>query len=96
MSLDLFGLPLPEPKPGRPTQPYRIRQAERLRLGRHPLNALPLAEDLAARCGNCANLRKHQLGKTYWKCALGPFTHGPATDLKLRWPGCSQWQPRAG
>lgn len=50
------------------------------------------------RCGTCAHATRTMAcgGKVFYKCGLMQkhWTHGAGTDIKLRWPACSQWQSR--
>jgi hypothetical protein len=70
----------------------RARQRARLDSGHHPLNGLRLATEADARCGNCVHLREHHHRRTYYKCAEFGASHGPRTDVRLRWPGCELWR----
>lgn len=71
------------------------RTARRNRLiaaGRHPLIDGPIRTD-GETCGTCANLRTVEYAGRYHKCALRQ-TRGPATDVRLRWPGCRAWEAK--
>ena len=67
------------------------RQKALLAKGIHPLMRTPVDPDPAHTCGSCAWRFMQTAAGTYYKCALSIVTHGPATDLRLRWPGCSKW-----
>lgn len=49
-------------------------------------------------CGSCNHLvaTGRSRRKTYYKCALtrGCWTHGPRTDIRVRWDACSKWEKR--
>lgn len=62
--------------------------------GVHPHNALPLREPSGEKCGSCKHLFAHKWSKTYHKCGIGPVSHGPATDVRVRWPACVKWEAR--
>ena len=42
-------------------------------------------------CKNAVRLDYHD--KAYWKCGLmrSVWTHGAASDIKLKWPACGDW-----
>lgn len=48
-------------------------------------------------CGSCRHRVVRQLGKGYQKCQLKlkHWTHGAGTDIKVYFPACSKWEPRA-
>lgn len=44
-------------------------------------------------CGGCTHrvlIGGH--AKSYPKCALGPITGGPKTDVRAFWPACPRWE----
>jgi hypothetical protein len=44
-------------------------------------------------CKSCAYLFAHQPGnKRFYKCELRNFTHGAASDHKVRWPACGRYE----
>lgn len=44
-------------------------------------------------CRSCAHYCRVQGGvKTYPKCGLVKWSHGPGTDIKARAPACAQWR----
>lgn len=60
-----------------------VQQKATIARGRHPLTgglAFP-----GASCGTCPHAHKD---RGFIKCALGPNTRGPGTDLRLWWPAC--------
>lgn len=61
--------------------------------GVHPTTGLLLAGN-GETCGTCdyaTLLDYHSRG--YWKCTAVPLTHGPASDVRKRWPACTKWKP---
>ena len=74
---DLFGDPIREPIKGTVPAGYA---------------ALPGTGPAGETCGSCAHAsRRHR----YAKCRLlrARWTHGIKTDIRLRTPACSRWQP---
>lgn len=55
-----------------------------------PIGSGPTGET----CRTCAHARCIKFAKTYHKCALVTPTAGPGTDIRLKWPACSQWAKR--
>lgn len=94
--LDLFGQPVAVPEPVEPLSADRRRTAAQHQLaadGWHPLTRDRARPDLGT-CGDCTHrkvLGHHN--RTYPKCALGPISHGPGTDVRASWPACSRFQP---
>lgn len=49
-------------------------------------------------CGTCLHFRRtgnsEGRGQKHFKCfkVRHLWTHGPATDIRFRWPACSQWE----
>ena len=93
--LDLFGQPVDPPaEPAAPLSADRRRTAAQHQLiadGWHPLTRDRARPDLGT-CGDC----KHREGvgrRSFPKCALGPRTKGPGTDVRASWPACSRFQP---
>lgn len=66
---------------------------QNVRRGLHPMGA-PIGTVPGATCGNCEHHYENSLAKTYHKCDLIKHTGGPATDIRLNWPGCVSWQPK--
>lgn len=59
--------------------------------GLHPFGG-PLGPE-ESRCGQCAHVVGVQAAKTYWKCEKHkPWTSGLATDVRMRWRGCSLFE----
>lgn len=86
--------PGPEQPIDRPSRDARrtIRQREQIRLGRHPVARIPLADN-GETCGTCTHAYRTQHGRrSYWKCDLVEETNGPGTDLRISWPACIRWQ----
>ena len=78
----------PDPPPTAGAK-MRARQQRRIDRGGHPLNHQPLLIGPSLTCGDCRFrevLRYHT--RSYPKCAKGPRTHGPGTDVKASWPAC--------
>jgi hypothetical protein len=44
------------------------------------------------KCMDCIHLYAHRCSKTYYKCDLRPFTFGPGTDHRVRWPACGKFE----
>lgn len=63
----------------------------RLAAGLHPHRGDPLGPE-GEKCGSCEHHRVRVWAGTYHKCALGPDSHGPATDIRVRWPACAKWK----
>ncbi len=69
-----------------------LRQRAAVDAGRHPLTGGRLADDPAAKCGNCAyrQLIQHH-DRTYPKCVVDGYerlSHSAASDVRAWWPGC--------
>jgi hypothetical protein len=46
-------------------------------------------------CGSCKHLECNaQYSKRFYKCGLLRWTHGPGTDIRLKDPSCSRWEPK--
>ena len=60
---------------------------DRVARGLHPMG-LPLAGN-GETCGSCANIVQNRC--KYYKCRLHN-TAGPATDIRMKWPACSEWK----
>lgn len=74
---------------GKTTPKAHVRN---VRLGRHPFGD-KLTDIDGATCGNCRFQRVFDYhGQTYHKCTLNHNTHGPATDLRVKWRGCDKWE----
>ena len=59
-------------------------------LRRHPLRGGPAKTD-GSTCGSCRHCYVISVNRPYHKCRLVGATHGAATDVRLRWPGCLDW-----
>ncbi len=99
---DLWGEPVPIPPATSPfhgwpawfTVGKRTPACHRRRVaaGLHPLGAL-LGATPGALCGNCAWMTRRYSpgGRSFLKCLRTSVTSGPATDLRAKWAGCSEW-----
>jgi hypothetical protein len=58
--------------------------------GLHPFGP-PLRQPRGETCGTCRFAQAVRMAGTYWKCEKMQNTHGPATDLRLKWPACALW-----
>lgn len=49
-------------------------------------------------CRTCEHCTISQHAKRYYKCGLMKhlWTRGSATDIRVRWPACSEWVPVNG
>jgi hypothetical protein len=47
-------------------------------------------------CGSCEHLVRARYGR-HPKCLLtrAAWTHGPRTDVRVRWAACSKWERKA-
>lgn len=70
---------------------------------RIPLKATPAPTGTGPdgeRCGTCKHRTRVRIrsGRVFQKCAMvkARWTHGAGTDVKLRWPACSFWEPEDG
>lgn len=43
-------------------------------------------------CGSCDHLVVRRRNRTYFKCGLMPETHGAGTDIRKKWPACTEWK----
>ena len=58
-------------------------------------NAAPIGSGPAGEtCATCANCRRIEFSKVYWKCALVKPTCGPGTDIRRKWAACSRWEKK--
>lgn len=88
LGLDLFGDPVHPPKPE--SYGRRLTAAQRA-LADEGINPLVNTRGPAGRtCGECV----HRLQREYPKCALGPRTRGPKTDVRAYWPACHRFEAR--
>lgn len=70
------------------------RKNDMLANGRNPGSGHELAHT-GETCGTCIHARTREDGRAkYWKCELGQLSHGPATDIRLKWPACVRWKTR--
>lgn len=61
-----------------------------VRRGLHPFG-LRLTNTEGATCGNCRFHVTHSQSSAWHKCSLMNMTHGPGTDLRVKWRGCEKW-----
>lgn len=87
--------PLHPPEVNPRTARARARAAASIKLGRHPLNGLPLLTSPAGMtCGDCLRRYLKRLAGSYPKCDLGPITGGPGTDVRAAWPACNRFEAK--
>lgn len=55
-----------------------------------PIGSGPAGET----CKTCVHSYAHRMAGTYWKCDLVKPTHGPATDIRLKWAACSRFEKK--
>lgn len=80
--ISLFGDEIPDQDP----EPTRSRQDKA-----HP--AEPGTGPVGEICGTCKHYNSIDYhNKTYRKCGLVVWTHGPGTDIRMRDAACSCWQ----
>jgi len=92
----LFEVEPVDPEPALSANRRRtIRNQASLDKGVHPVSGLRLLPvESGASCGGCDNFLVEQArsrSKTYFKCKL-KYSHGPATDLRKRWPACEAYE----
>ena len=76
-----------------PTQQRKVTRRNEVLIdaGVHPATYRPL--DWARTCGSCVHLRVHTTAKKrFYKCGLVPVTFGAATDVRISWPACVDWE----
>ena len=67
------------------------RQRAAIARGYHPLGLGRI--DIDHKCGECHFRFQVSNGRrSWWKCILISPTHGPGTDLRLKWPSCPFFQ----
>lgn len=91
-SVDLFGGELPVDRRYRfdPGEGARVRPF----LGLTP--ALPGSGPKGESCRSCAHAVRITYSKAFYKCGRVRdfWTNSVRTDIKLRWPACSEWAAR--
>jgi len=85
----LFGRPLYWPDWYRPSK-HTPRKNERVMQGLHPMGSTQGPE--GSSCGTCKHLRKADASRVHYKCFLVKNTASIATDIRLKWRGCSHWE----
>lgn len=78
----------------RTTQRRREFQQDALARGVHPATGSPLLADSALRCRDCVHAVAAHHARTYWKCERSSLSRSEATDIRVGWPACSQFEPR--
>lgn len=92
---DLLGDPIPEPRPGARTDAERRREQRRLQERPKGYAAPPGSGPSGETCKTCAHSYRRESGaKAYRKCDLVRATKGPGSDILLRSPACSRWEPK--
>ena len=67
------------------------RQRQLAADGWHPLTRERSRSDLGT-CGGCGHRVLQRRGdRSFPKCALGPVSHGAATDVRAWWPACARF-----
>jgi hypothetical protein len=78
-----------------------LTPAERRRLQASHNRSKPRSRGYAAQpgsgpqgetCGSCEHLIRHRTARSFWKCDLVKWTHGPGTDIRRSTPACSRWE----
>ncbi len=58
--------------------------------------AWPGTGPVGEKCMTCNHIVRHRRSKTYIKCGLTNWTHGPATDIRANDPACDRWDSALG
>ena len=66
------------------------RNNEAIQAGVHPVTGGGTFPDIGT-CGDCAHAVAHTRNRTWWKCSKFAITHGPGTDIRLKWPACNYY-----
>lgn len=75
-------------------QRLTARRRAYLEQGIHPLTRGRTHPEVGT-CGDCAHLeRQGGTAGSYLKCARGPRSRGPATDVRAHWPACDRFEAR--
>ncbi len=68
---------------------------QKLKLPKKPCTPAPVGSGPEGKtCGTCVHrLRVKYHADAYWKCDLmrAGWTHGAASDIKLKWPACREF-----
>jgi len=95
VSDDLFPETKPAPRPTAeklsPDRARTQRAEQRIARGLHPFG-MKLRAEPGETCGSCKHLRVKKYAGTYFKCALGTDSKGPASDARKWWPACERWE----
>lgn len=68
------------------------RKLALLSQGLHPVTKLPLLDEGATTCGDCAHLTRYSRAKDYLKCELLD-TRSESTDTRRWYPSCIAFEP---
>lgn len=72
-----------------------LRNQQNIAAGLHP-TGWKLREPAGQTCGSCNHCRKNATyNRTFYKCGLmrGSWTRGSGSDIRIKWPACSLWDP---
>lgn len=73
-----------------------LEEAQRVRKG-NPLVAVFGPGPEGTTCRSCVHLYHHGgHARSYLKCDLRRFTHGPGTDHRAGWPTCAKYEEGDG
>ena len=94
--MSLWGEPAKLPPSALPVLPQpRAQRAPKPKIVGNPCVALYGAGPALKRCKTCAHLFAHRQSRTWYKCDLRTFTHGPGSDHRVNWPACAKYEARA-
>lgn len=86
---DLFGNEITI-KFGDDLPPGKKKRNDKPRGSAAPIGSGPAGET----CKSCKHSYCNQYAKRYWKCDLVKATHGPGSDIRLKWAACSRWEAK--
>lgn len=91
--IDLFGIRM---RAGARTDAERRREQRRLSEQPRGYAARPGTGPAGETCKTCRHSYRVQSRsrKTFWKCGLVKETHGAKTDIRLKSPSCSRFEPK--
>lgn len=79
-----------------PDQARTRRNREAIERGRHPITKVALLREGGHTCGGCDHAYRTNGGnRSYWKCDTVTHAGGPGTDLRVSWPACVRFEPKA-
>jgi len=92
---DLFGHEVVEPPPR--DEFTRWGNKKRKPTKRNGYGGIPGTGPAGETCGSCRHHVIHSYARDYHKCALAKaiWTGGPGSDILVRSPACSRWEPEA-